>query len=73
MLEIEVIGVEAVAPGGSEEAAGGLTEAEVGELCTLALSSAGIGEGHVAVAFVSEERIRAVHAPVSSSVSAARC
>jgi probable rRNA maturation factor len=30
----------------------------VGELCTLALSSAGISEGHVAVQFVDEERIR---------------
>jgi probable rRNA maturation factor len=30
----------------------------VGELCTLALSSAGISDGHVAVQFVGEERMR---------------
>jgi probable rRNA maturation factor len=58
MLEVEVIGVEVVAPAGAEEAADGPTAAEVGELCTLALSSAGISEGHVAVQFVDEERIR---------------
>jgi probable rRNA maturation factor len=58
MLEVEVIGVEVVAPGGSDEVADGPTAAEVGELCTLALSSAGISEGHVAVQFVDEEQIR---------------
>ncbi|MBV8431546.1 MAG: rRNA maturation RNase YbeY [Solirubrobacterales bacterium] len=58
MLEVEVIGVEVLAPGGSEEAADGPTAAEVGELCTLALSSAGINEGHVAVEFVGEGRIQ---------------
>ncbi|MDQ6817956.1 MAG: rRNA maturation RNase YbeY [Actinomycetota bacterium] len=58
MLEVDVIGVEAVAPGGADEAADGPTVAEVGELCMLALSSAGISEGHVAVQFVDEERIR---------------
>ena len=58
MLEVEVIGVEVVAPAGSEEPADGPTAAEVGELCTLALSSAGINEGHVAVEFVDEGRIQ---------------
>jgi probable rRNA maturation factor len=58
MLEVEVIGVEVVAPTGAEEAADGPTAAEVGELCTLALSSAGIADGHLAVSFVGEERIR---------------
>ena len=58
MLEVEVIGVTVVAPGGSEDAPDGPTAAEVGELCTLALSSAGISEGHLAVQFVDEERIR---------------
>jgi probable rRNA maturation factor len=58
VLEVEVIGVEVVAPGGSEEAVDGPTAAEVGELCTLALSSAGISDGHVAVQFVDEDRIR---------------
>jgi probable rRNA maturation factor len=51
VLDIEVIGVEAL---GSE----GPTAVEVEELCALALSSAGIGEGHVAIEFVDEERIR---------------
>ena len=58
MLEVEVIGVEVVAPGGSEGDADGPTAPEVEELCALALSSAGIEDGHVAVEFVSEERIR---------------
>jgi probable rRNA maturation factor len=58
VLEVEVIGAEAVAPGSSEDEVDGPTAAEVGELCTLALSSAGISDGHVAVAFVSEQRIR---------------
>ena len=51
MLDIEVIGADAV---GSE----GVSAVEVEELCVLAMSSAGIGEGHVAVEFVDEDRIR---------------
>jgi probable rRNA maturation factor len=51
VLDIEVIGVEVL---GTE----GPTGVEVEELCALALSSAGIGEGHVAVEFVAQERIR---------------
>ena len=58
MLEVEVIGVEVVAPGGSEGDADGPTAAEVEELCTLALSSAGISDGHLAVSFVAEDEIR---------------
>jgi probable rRNA maturation factor len=58
MLEVEVIGVDVVAPGGSEPEIDGPTAAEVGELCTLALSSAGISDGHVAVSFVDEDRMR---------------
>jgi probable rRNA maturation factor len=50
-LDIEVIGIESIAPAEP-------TIAEIEELCSLALSSAGIGEGHVAIEFVSEERIR---------------
>ena len=53
-----MIGIEAVAPGGSEGDADGPTANEVEELCGLALSSAGIRDGHAAVEFVSEERIR---------------
>jgi probable rRNA maturation factor len=51
MLDIEVIGIDALV-------ADGPTAVEVEELCTLALSSAGIEEGHVAIEFVDEERIR---------------
>jgi probable rRNA maturation factor len=58
MLEVEVIGVEVVAPSGAVDDVDGPTAAEVGELCTLALSSAGISDGHVAVQFVGEERMR---------------
>jgi probable rRNA maturation factor len=58
VLEIEVIGIDGVAPGGSEGDADGPSSTEVEELCALALSSAGIDEGHVAVEFVSEDRIR---------------
>ena len=45
MLDIEVIGIEAVASRGP-------TAVEVEELCALALSSADIDEGHAAVEFV---------------------
>ncbi len=51
MLDVEVIGVDLVASGGP-------TAVEVEELCTLALSSAGIADGHVAIEFVEEDRIR---------------
>ncbi len=51
MLEIDVIGIEGVAPADP-------TVAEMEELCSLALSSAGIADGHVAIEFVDEERIR---------------
>jgi probable rRNA maturation factor len=58
VLEIDVIGIDGVAPGGAEGDADGPSSTEVEELCALALSSAGIDEGHVAVEFVSEDRIR---------------
>ncbi len=51
MLDVEVIGIESLAGDGP-------TAVEVKELCGLALSSAGISDGHVAVEFVDEERIR---------------
>jgi probable rRNA maturation factor len=50
-LEIEVIGIDGLGPDGP-------TAVEVEELTALALSSAGIEEGHVAVEFVDEGRIR---------------
>ena len=51
MLDIEVIGIDALV-------ADAPTAVEVEELCTLALSSAGIADGHVAIEFVDTERIR---------------
>jgi probable rRNA maturation factor len=51
VLEVEVIGIDGVL-------AEGPTAVEVEELCALALSTAGIDEGHVAVEFVPAERIR---------------
>jgi probable rRNA maturation factor len=51
VLDIEVIGLEALD-------ADGPTAVEVEELCALALSSGGISEGHVAVEFVDQVRIR---------------
>ncbi len=51
MLEVDVIGIESIAPADP-------TVAEMEELCSLALSSAGIAEGHVAIEFVAEDRIR---------------
>jgi len=51
VLEIEVIGLEAV----EDDAP---TATEMQELCALALASAGIDEGHLAIDFVDDERIR---------------
>jgi probable rRNA maturation factor len=50
-LEIEVIGVDS----GRHD---GLTANEVEQLCALALASAGLDDGHVAVGLVDEARIR---------------
>jgi probable rRNA maturation factor len=49
-LDIEVIGIESLGPGAP-------TGLEVRELCLLAIASAGIEDGHMAVEFVDEERI----------------
>ena len=59
MLEIEVIGIDQIAPD-SERAIGLVvpTAAELERLCALAIASAGIDDGHVAIEFVSAERIR---------------
>jgi probable rRNA maturation factor len=51
MLDVELIGLDG-AP------AEGPTAVEIEELCALALSSAGIDEGHVAIELVDEDRIR---------------
>jgi probable rRNA maturation factor len=55
VLEIDVIGAELLASPGP-------SAIEVEELCALAFSSAGISDGHVAVEFVDEDRIREVNA-----------
>jgi probable rRNA maturation factor len=51
-LEVEVIGIERTGADGAP------STVEVEQLCALALSSAGIAEGHLAVEFVEPERIR---------------
>ena len=58
MLDVEVIGTAMVVPGDSEHEPDPPTPAEVEELCRLALASAGIRDGHVAVEFVGEDRIQ---------------
>jgi probable rRNA maturation factor len=52
VLDVEVIGIEVASSGDAPSAV------ELKELCVLALSSAGIEEGHVAIEFVDEERSR---------------
>lgn len=53
-FDVEVMGLDALAADD-----GGLpTAVEVEELCALALSSGGISDGHLAIEFVDEERIR---------------
>jgi probable rRNA maturation factor len=47
-LEVEVIGLPSEGP----------PEGELGQICALALASAGIADGHIAVEFVSSERMR---------------
>jgi probable rRNA maturation factor len=62
MLEIEVIGIDQIAPDG--ERAVGLvvpTAAELERLCALAIASAGVEDGHVAIEFVDAERIQALN------------
>lgn len=54
MLEVEVIGLD-------DGVVDGMTVLDVEELCALALSSAGIEDGHVAVAFVDEQTIQALN------------
>jgi probable rRNA maturation factor len=58
VLDIEVIGIDAIASNPSVGRIPAPTVVEIEELCALALSSAGIGEGHVAIAFVDEDRIQ---------------
>ncbi len=56
MLDVEVIGiVDAPDPADPTDAP---TAVELEELCALALSSAGIEDGHVAIEFVEQARMR---------------
>jgi probable rRNA maturation factor len=57
MLDVEVIGMEAQSAPTDDDPTHP-TAVELEELCALALSSAGIDEGHVAIEFVDEERIQ---------------
>jgi probable rRNA maturation factor len=52
-LEVEVAGIE--------RAREDLAVGEVEQLCALALASAGIEDGHVAIALVEEDEIRALN------------
>jgi probable rRNA maturation factor len=54
MLDVEVIGIDATETDPSHPP----TAVELEELCALALSSAGIDEGHVAIEFVDAQRSR---------------
>jgi len=58
VLDVEVIGIEAVDPDPASPTTHPPTAVELEELCALALASAGIEEGHVAIEFVDEDRIR---------------
>jgi probable rRNA maturation factor len=57
MLDVVVIGMDA-RPAAQDADPGRPSAVELEELCALALSSAGIEEGHVAIEFVGEERIQ---------------
>ncbi len=62
MLDVEVIGIEATDPAAADlppnHPTRPPTAVELEELCALALSSAGIEDGHVAIEFVDAERSR---------------
>jgi probable rRNA maturation factor len=58
MLDVEVIGIEDSLEYDPQAPLARPTAVELEELCALALSSAGIEDGHVAIEFVDEERIR---------------
>jgi probable rRNA maturation factor len=59
VLDIEVIGIDRITPGGGSTASLVVpTATELERLCSLAIASAGIDDGHVAIEFVEAERIR---------------
>jgi probable rRNA maturation factor len=63
VLEIEVIGIDQIAPEGGGGAASLVvpTATELERLCALAIASAGVEDGHVAIEFVTAERIQALN------------
>jgi probable rRNA maturation factor len=58
-LDIEVLGIDLLVPDAP-------TALEVRELCVLALASAGIEQGHMAVEFVDAERIQTLNSEYRS-------
>jgi probable rRNA maturation factor len=58
MLDVEVIGIEGSLEFDPQSPLARPTAVELEELCALALSSAGIEEGHVAIEFVDAKRIQ---------------
>jgi probable rRNA maturation factor len=56
VLEIEVIGANGTAPAADEIRFP--TTGEIERLCAVAIASAGVEDGHVAIEFVDAERIR---------------
>jgi probable rRNA maturation factor len=58
MLDVEVIGIGDSLDYDPQAPLAGPTAVELEELCALALSSAGIEEGHVAIEFVDADRIQ---------------
>jgi probable rRNA maturation factor len=62
VLEIEVIGIDRIAAG-AERAVGLVmpTAAELERMCALAIASAGIEDGHVAIEFVDADRMQALN------------
>jgi probable rRNA maturation factor len=61
MLDVEVIGIEDSLEFDPRSPLARPTAVELEELCALALSSAGIDDGHVAIEFVDAERIAALN------------
>jgi probable rRNA maturation factor len=59
VLEIEVIGIDRIPPcGGGTASLVVPTATELERLCSLAIASAGVEDGHVAIEFVDSDRIR---------------
>jgi probable rRNA maturation factor len=62
VLEIDVIGIDRIAPAGGGTASLVVpTATELERLASLAIASAGIEDGHVAIEFVDAERMQALN------------